>query len=219
MTEITNYITNDFKAIESQDSISVVQEFFDESSFSHFPIVEEEIYIGSIASNDIETFESNKKVFDYRYSLEGFFARNTMVWLEVLEVFAKNNTNLVPVLDEKNKYIGYYEIGDIMNFFNETPFLSEQGKIIVVKKREIDYSASQIAQIVESNDGKLLGLFVSAADAENIEITLKITIGPVNEIIQAFRRYNYEIISEHNEDSYINTLKERSDYLDKYLNI
>ncbi|HEY6142479.1 MAG TPA: CBS domain-containing protein [Flavobacterium sp.] len=219
MTEITNYITNDFKAIESQDSISAVQEFFDESSFSHFPIVEEEIYIGSIASNDIDTFESNKKVFDYRYSLEGFFARNTMVWLEVLEVFAKNNTNLVPVLDEKNKYIGYYEIGDIMNFFNETPFLSEQGKIIVVKKREIDYSASQIAQIVESNDGKLLGLFVSTADAEIIEITLKITIGPVNEIIQAFRRYNYEIISEHNEDSYINTLKERSDYLDKYLNI
>jgi len=219
MTEITNYITNDFKAIESQDSISAVQEFFDELTFSHFPVVEEEIYIGSIASNDIETFEINKKVFDYRFSLEGFFARDTMVWLEVLEIFAKNNTNLVPVLDEKNKYIGYYEIGDIMSFFNETPFLSEQGKIIVVKKREIDYSASQITQIVESNDGKLLGMFVSATDVENIEITLKITIGPVNEIIQAFRRYNYEIISEHNEDSYINTLKERSDYLDKYLNI
>ena len=219
MTEITNYITNDYKAIESQDSILAVQEFFDESTFSHFPIVEEEVYIGSIASNDIETFESDKKVFDYRYSLEGFFARDTMVWLDVLEVFAKNNTNLVPVLDEKNKYVGYYEISDIMKFFNETPFLREQGKIIVVKKRELDYSASQISQIVESNDGKLLGLFVSATDVENIEITLKISIGPVNEIIQAFRRYGYEIISEHNEDSYISTLKERSDYLDKYLNI
>lgn len=219
MTEITNYITNDFKAIESQENISAVQEFFNQSTFSHFPVIEEEIYLGCIASNDVETFESHKKVFDYRYSLEGFFARNTMVWLEVLEVFAKNNTNLIPVLDEKNRYIGYYEIGDIMNFFNETPFLSERGKIIVVKKREIDYSVSQITQIVESNNGKLLGLFVSATDVENIEITLKISIGPVNEIIQAFRRYNYEILSDHNEDSYISTLKERSDYLTKYLNI
>lgn len=219
MTEITNYITNDYKAIESQETIAVVQEFFDELTFSHFPVIEEEIYIGSIASNDVETFESNKKVFDYRYSLEGFFARSNMAWLDVLEVFAKNNTNLVPVLDEKNKYVGYYEIGDIMKFFNETPFLFEQGKIIVVKKREIDYSISQITQIVESNEGKLLGLFVSATDAENIEVTLKISVGPLNEIIQAFRRYNYEIVSEHNEDSYINTLKERSDYLDKYLNI
>jgi Mg/Co/Ni transporter MgtE len=219
MTEITNYITNDFKAIDSQDNISDIQEFFDELTFSHFPVIEEEIYIGSIASNDIDTFDRSKKVWDYRYSLEGFFARSTMIWLDVLEVFAKNNTNLVPVLDEKNNYVGYYEISDIMKFFNETPFLSEQGKIIVVKKRDIDYSASQITQIVESNEGKLLGLFVSATDAENIEITLKISIGPVNEIIQAFRRYNYEIVSEHNEDNYINTLKERSDYLDKYLNI
>jgi len=219
MTEITNYITNDYKAIDSQDTIAVVQDFFDELTFSHFPVVEEEIYIGSISANDIETFESHKKVLDYRYSLEGFFARNTMVWLEVLEVFAKNNTNLVPVLDEKNKYIGYYEIGDIMRFFNETPFLTEQGKIIVVKKREVDYSLSQTTQIVESNNGKLLGLFVSGTDAENIEVTLKISIGPINEIIQTFRRYDYEIVSEHNEDNYINTLKERSDYLDKYLNI
>jgi hypothetical protein len=30
---------------------------------------------------------------------------------------------------------------------------------------------------------------------------------------------NYEIISEHQEDNYINSLKERSDYLDKYLNM
>lgn len=219
MTEITNYITNDFKAFDSQETIAVVYEFFEESTFSHFPVVEEEIYIGCIALDDVETFDSNKKVIDYRYTLERFFARTTMVWLDVLEVFAKNNTNLVPVLDEDNKYIGYYEIGDIMKFFNETPFLFEPGIIIVVKKRVVDYSTSQIAQIVESNNGRLLGLLVSASDVETIEVTLKINIGPINEIIQTFRRYDYEIISEHHEDNYINTLKERSDYLDKYLNI
>jgi hypothetical protein len=106
-----------------------------------------------------------------------------------------------------------------MKFFTETPFLFEAGRIIVVKKRVVDYSTSQIAQIVESNNGRLLGLLVSASDVETIEVTLKINIGPINEIIQTFRRYDYEIISEHHEDNYINTLKERSDYLDKYLNI
>ena len=78
---------------------------------------------------------------------------------------------------------------------------------------------SQITQIIESNNGKLLGLFISEADVESVEVTLKITLGAMNEIIQTFRRYNYEIISEHQEDNYINNLKERSDYLDKYLNI
>lgn len=219
MTEITNYITNDYKAIDSQETISAVQDFFDELTFSHFPVVEEGIYIGSIASEDIETFDSLKKVFDYRYSLEGFFARENMIWLDVLEVFAKNHSNLVPVLNENNNYLGYYEIRDIMNFFHETPFLQESGGIILVKKKTLNYSMGEITQIIESNNGKILGLFVSKSDIEFTEVTIKISLGVMNEIIQSFRRYDYEIISEHFEDNYINTLKERSDYLDKYLNI
>ncbi len=219
MTDITNYITNDYKALDSQETIANAQDFLNESSFSHFPILENEVYIGNIVTNEIEDFDSSKLVFDYRYSLEGFFVRSSMIWLDVLEVFAKNNSNIVPVLDENNKYVGYYEINDILNFFHETPFLKESGTIIIVKKTLSDFSLSQISQIVESNNGKLLGLFISESDTVHVQITLKISLGPINEIIQAFRRYNYEIITEHFEDNYINTLKERSDYLDKYLNI
>lgn len=219
MTEIADYITNDYKAIDSQETIADVQDFFEEVSFSHFSVLNEGTYIGCIAADDIETFDTDKKIEDYKYTLEGFFARKNMIWLDVLEVFAKNHSNIVPVLDDENSYLGYYELEDIVKFFHETPFLKEQGGIIVVEKKLIDYSMSQIAQIVESNNGKLLGLFVSEADVENIQITIKIALGSMNDIIQTFRRYNYEIVSEHHEDNYINNLKERSDYLDKYLNI
>lgn len=219
MTEIKEYINNDFKPADSQETIESLQDFFAELPFSHFPVVEESIYIGSIAAEDVETFDSHKKIAEYRYTFESFFARTNMVWLDVLEVFAKHNTNLVPVLDELNNYVGYYEIQDIIKFFNETPFLKEQGGIIVIKKGVLDFSMSQITQIVESNNGKILGLFISDANIDSVEITIKISLGAMNEIIQTFRRYNYEIISEHQEDTYINSLKERSDYLDKYLNI
>lgn len=219
MTDLKDYITNDYKAIDTQETIGAVQDFFDDLTFSHFPIVEEGIFIGSIVADDIETFDSDKKITEYRFTLEHFFARTTMAWLDVLEVFAKNHTNLVPILDENNKYIGYYEIGDVIKFFHETPFLKEHGALIIVSQNTIDFSMSQITQIVESNDGKLLGLFISNSDINTTEVTLKINIGSLNEIIQTFRRYNYTIISEHNDDTYINTLKERSDYLDKYLNI
>jgi Mg/Co/Ni transporter MgtE len=219
MTEITDYITNDYKALDSQETIADVQDFFMDVPFSHFSVLNEGVYIGSIAADDIDTFDSDKKIADYKYALEGFFARNNMIWLDVLEVFAKNHTNVVPVLNEENAYLGYYELEDIVKFFHETPFLREQGGIIVIKKSMQDYSMSQIAQIVESNNGKLLGLFVSEADAENVQITIKIALGAMNDIIQTFRRYNYEIVSEHHEDNYLNNLKERSEYLDKYLSM
>lgn len=219
MRELSEYINNDFKPFSSTEVVGVIQDFFADSTFSHFPVLDNGVYLGCISAVDAETFESEKTAHDYRYALEGFFVRTTMIWLDVLEVFARNNANLVPILDENNKYIGYYEITDVIKFLNETPFLKETGGIIVVEKTANDYSMSQIAQIVESNNGKLLGIFVSAATAEKVQITIKTTLGGINEIIQTFRRYNYDIISEHHEDHYLNNLKERSEYLDKYLNI
>ena len=219
MRQLSEYINNDFKPFSNKDLITEAQEFFIDVTYSHFPVMDNGVYMGCISAVDVETFEAQKPISDFRYALEGFFVRNTMIWLDVLEVFARNNANIVPILDENNTYVGYYEITDVIKFLNETPFLKESGGIIVVEKPVADYSMSQITQIVESNNGKLLGVFVSQADAEKVQITVKTTLGSVNEIIQSFRRYNYEIISEHHEDDYLNTLKERSEYLDKYLNI
>lgn len=219
MRQLSEYINNDFKPFSSLESVAEIQVFFADSPYSHFPILDDGVYIGCISAVDAEIFETEKSIGDYRYVLEGFFVRETMIWLDVLEVFAKNNANIAPILNDSNKYVGYYEITDVVKFLNETPFLKESGGIIVVEKSANDYSMSQITQIVESNNGKLLGVFVSEANNEKVQITIKTTLGGMNEIIQSFRRYNYEIISEHHEDDYLNTLKERSEYLDKYLNI
>jgi Mg/Co/Ni transporter MgtE len=219
MREITEYINNDYKPLQMEDSISKVQDFFADAHFTHFPVIEERIYVGSINAEDAETYDFDKKISDYRFNLEGFFVRTTMVWLDVLEIFAQNQTNILPVLTPENTYAGYYEIHDIIRFFNDTPFLKENGGIIIVEREVLDYSMSQVAQIVESNGGKLLGSFISSSTSQSVQITLKIAAGSVNEIIQTFRRYGYSIISENQEDNYLTNLKERSAYLDKYLNI
>jgi predicted transcriptional regulator len=219
MTPLSDYINNDFKAIESSENIANVQDFFAEINFSHLPIIEENIYIGCIGADDVDNFDTDKKVANYRYALEGFFARTNMIWIDVMEVFARNHTNIMPVLDEENHYVGYYEINDVINFFTETPFLKELGNIIIIEKPVADYSMAQITQIIESNNGKLLGAFISSSTFDKIQITVKIGLGTINEILQTFRRYDYEIISNHDEDNYLTNLKERSDYLDKYLNI
>jgi len=218
MLEITDYLSNDFKAIDIQENIESVRDFFEEIHFSHFPVVDDGVYVGCISANDLETFDFDKKINHYRYTLEGFYVRNNMIWLDVLEIFGKNQTDIMPVLDENNQYIGYYEITDIIKFFHETPFLKEAGRIIIVEKPILDFSMGQIVQIVESNNGKILGLFISDTTVDTVQVMIKINIGPINEIIQTFRRYAYDIISEHHEDNYIKNLKERADYLDKYLN-
>lgn len=219
MNILSDYINQDFEPFDIKETIARVQDFFTDVNFSHFPVIEEGVFIGNISSEDADGLDFSKVLADYKYTFEGFFTRKTSVLLDVLDDFAKNETNVIPVLDEHNKYIGYYELEDIIKVFNETPFLKEIGAIIIIEKGINDYSFSQIAQIIEGNNGKILGSFISSADAEKVQITIKIGEGGLNDIIQTFRRYEYEIISEHQEDDYLKTLKERSDYLDRYLNI
>lgn len=219
MSEITDFINRDFRPIDSRETVGSMQDFFAEVAFSHFPVTEEGVYIGSLSAEDVETFELARTAGDYRFALHGFFARTGMTWFDVMEIFARNETNLAPVLNDNNEYLGYYELAEVIRFLNDTPFLKEPGGIIIVEKAMADFTMSQVAQIVETNNGRLLGAFISKTTVDTVQVTVKTGSGSVNDIIQTFRRYDYEIISIHDEDNYLASLKERSDYLDKYLNI
>ena len=216
---IQPYIINDIEMPGVSTRIGDVQSLFSQLTYSHIPIQNEGVYIGSISENDIRSFDPEKPVEEYQYALEGFFARDYDNWLDALHAFAKNETNLLPVLDEENKYLGYVELHDIMNVFTESPFLNNPGSILTVEKGYKDYSFSEVSQIVESNGAHLLGAFVSGMENDMAQITLKIGPSPLNTVLQSFRRYGYKVASTHEEDSFSSDLRDRSRYLDKYLNI
>ena len=216
---LRDYIINDIKPVDIKDSIKDAQELFNQLTYSHIPLKKEGVYIGCISETDVHCFESDKPLSEYLYTIDGFYVRDNAPWLDILEVFAQNDCNIMPVLDEKNAYLGYYELNDILSLFNKTPFFAEPGGILIVEKGYNDYSFSEISQIVESNNSKLLGAFISRIENDVVQITLKIGSSGLNDIIQTFRRYSYNIISGHEEDNFIKNLKERSDYLNKYLNL
>jgi len=216
---LSEYIINDIKPLKATSIIGEAQQLFNQLTYSHIPIQKEGIYIGCLSETDAHCFDSDKPIAEYLYTLEGFFVRRSTLWLDVLEAFAQKDTNIMPVLSDNNEYLGYYELNDIISMFNQTPFFSEPGGILIVEKGYNDYSFSEICQIVESNNGKLLGTFISKTENDMVQITLKIGNSGLNDIIQSFRRYSYNIISGHEDDTFVQNLKDRSDYLNKYLNL
>lgn len=217
--ELQDFVINDIEPLGLTDKVSDLKMLFNQLTYSHIPIVKNGIYMGCLSETDAHCFESAITLSDCSHAIEGFFVRPTTNWLDVLETFAQNSSNIMPILSQNNKYLGYYELSDIIHIFNETPFFAEPGGVIIIEKGINDYSFSEISQIVESNGAKLLGAFISKMDGDLIKITLKIGNASLNEVIQTFRRYSYNIVSGHEEDSFIESLKERSQYLDKYLNM
>ncbi|AOW20638.1 CBS domain-containing protein [Urechidicola croceus] len=218
--KIADYISKDVKALTLNSKIGKAKQLFDTLTFSHLPIVENKKLIGLIMESDVRTvYDDNLRLIDYKDLLNEFHAKVNDNWMDILKKFSSNETNILPVLTDDNIYIGYYELTDVLHYFNDTPLLNHEGFFIVLEKNSTDYSFSQVAQIVESNDAKLIGIFVSGFKNDMVRITLKISSEEINEIIQSFRRYGYNLLTKHKEDLYLEELKDRSNYLQKYLNI
>jgi Mg/Co/Ni transporter MgtE len=217
--QIQSHIIDTIPVFNLEGTLKEVIHFFKHTTYSHVAIVENNLFLGVLSENDLETFESGKKIEDYKYNLESFFALTSTSWLDVLEKFARNECNLLPILDDENQVLGYYDLNDIVGVFIDTPFFTEPGGVLVLTKSAKDYSFSEIAQIVESNNTKLLGAFITDIQNDIIEITIKISTGNFSEVVHTFRRYNYNILFGNKDDQFIENLKERSDYLDKYLNV
>ncbi|MGY8915255.1 MAG: CBS domain-containing protein [Flavobacteriales bacterium] len=217
--EIQSRIIRNIPVFKIGDSLKKVIKFFKNTTYSHVAVTDGDKFMGLLTENDLETFEAGKKIEDYRYNLESFFVTVETSWLDVLEAFARNEANLIPVMDVEGKMIGYYNLTDVVTLFIDTPFFTEPGGVLVIAKGIKDYSFSEIAQIVESNNTKLLGGFITDMKNDVVQVTIKIGATEINDIIQSFRRYNYTILFGNTDDQFLENLKQRSDYLDKYLNV
>jgi predicted transcriptional regulator len=215
---INDYILKEIKALRLKNSIKSSRKLFKNYPITHFPVIENDKLLGSFAEEDIQTIENKKdELVAHAHLLNSFFADEKATVLELLKIFADNDTNIVPVLNEDKNYIGYYDLRDVLDVFSTSPFMIEESETLIVEKLKEDYSMGEVSQIVEATGGKLLGLYISEKNGDFVQITLKIVTNEINEIIQTFRRYDYKIISTHENDIYLEDLKNRSEYLQKYL--
>lgn len=215
---INKYILKENNALTLKSTLKSAQKLFRNNPITHFPVIENEKLVGSFAEVDLETIENKEdKIENHIHLLNSFFAGEETTILELLKIFADNDATILPVLNKDQNYIGYYDLRDVLDVFSTSPFMIEKSETLIVEKLEDDYSMSEICQIVESNGGKLLGLYISQKENEAVQVTLKIISEEINEIMHTFRRYNYKVISTHENDIYLEDLKNRSEYLQKYL--
>lgn len=140
---------------------------------------------------------------------------------DVIRLFAGRDLTLLPVVNDKNQYLGSITRDKLVAAMAEMAAISQPGGIIVLDVNEKDYQATEIAQIVESNDAKILSLYIkSHPDSTKLEVTLKINRLDIGPIMQTFFRYNYTVSATwSHEDAYSDGLQDRFDALMNYLNI
>lgn len=217
--QLQDHILSTIPVFDVTDSLKEAILFFTHSTYSHVAVTEDGLFLGLLGEADLDSFQETIPIEDFRYQLESFFVAPEASWLDLLAVFTRNEANVLPVVDPDGKVLGYYDLNDVVGIFTDMPFLTGQGAILVVTRPLKDYSFSEIAQIVEGNNTRLLGAFITEIRNDMAEVTLKMGDSNINEVIQTFRRYGYQIVSGSVDDQFLDNLRQRSDYLDKYLNV
>ena len=219
MLSMRDHILTTIPVFEPTDSLKEAIHFFTHSTYSHVAIIENDVFLGLLCEADMDSFQETATIEDFRYQLERCSVGMDASWLDVLEVLTRNEANIVPVLDAADHLMGYYDLKDVAGIFTQMPFFTEPGVILMVEKAARDYSFSEIAQIVEGSNTRLLGAFITEARDEHVQITLKMSESNINDVLQSFRRYGYSILFGSVDDQFLEELRQRSIYLDKYLNV
>jgi acetoin utilization protein AcuB len=215
-------ISDVIPSLRTSDSGQKALYWMDIFRISHLPIVNNEDFLGLISDKDI--YDSNmaeEPIGNHNLSLFSPYVTEDQHIYEVIELASRLNLTIIPVLDHNNHYKGVITQNDLIHFFADFSALKEPGAIIVLDMNIHDYSLSQIAQIVEGNDARILSMYISSHSATTrMELTLKINRNDLTSIIQTFTRYNYTIHSTYMDHDDMDSLYEnRYEMFMKYLSI
>ena len=189
---------------------------------SHLPIVNNQDFLGLISDADIyDMNQPNEPIGNHALTLYKPFVTTEQHIFEVIGLASRLKLSVVPVLDSKNNYKGVITSNDLIRHIAGISSMDQPGGIIVLEVIDRDYSLSQIAQIIESNNVKILSMYItSSPGSTQLEVTLKVNTGDLATVIRTFERYNYEVKTwVTDDDSMDKFYSERFDLLMKYLNI
>lgn len=216
-------ISDNIPPIKLSDTGIKALKWMDEFKVAHLPVLDQGKFIGLISDADILDLEHPEEPLSMQKDLEletVHVSAGEHIY-DAIKTMNENRLSIVPVLDEEGNYLGSIAINNLMETIGSISSITENGCVMVLEVPYQDYSLSQIAQIVEGNNARILSVFLNSnPETGALDVTLKINKTDVAGIIQTFQRYKYQIKStfQINKD-YLEDLKNRYDGLMNYLKL
>lgn len=215
-------ISEEIPALRTSDSGATAINWMEIFRVSHLPIVNSKEFLGLISDTDIYDLNmAEEPIGNHHLSLFKPYVLQHQHIYNVLEVASRLQLSVVPVLNENKHYLGVITITDLMHYFAELGALKNPGGIIVLELNIRDYSMTEISQIIEGNDAKILSVYItSLQNSTQLDVTIKINHADITSIVQTFERYNYTIKASFMENNvFDNFMEDRYQSLLKYLSI
>lgn len=215
-------ISDSLTSVNSADKGRKALNSMDVYRVSHIPVVNGSKFLGLV---------SDKLIYDLNLldvpietqldKLNTSHVHREQHIFEVAILMYKLKLSVLPVLETDHYYLGAITLYDLARRFAKLFSLEEIGGVIVLGMNINNYSLSEISQIVESNDIKILSCFLDRKHGtNNLDVILKLDNDELSPLIQAFNRYDYNVKAVYLDQSELKDLyKDRFDQFMKFMNI
>jgi CBS domain-containing protein len=218
---IEEIILNDLDVVSPEQTGAEILELMEDLGREHLPVVNNGEYMGMITEEQLYDLQSHDAPIGQHPSalLRVSLLADQHVY-DAARLLSELKLEVMPVVDAEHQYTGYVDALCVLYKMTELSGVKEPGGILVLELNVKDYSMAEVAQIVESNNARILSSFVSApGDSTKMKLTLKINRIDLSAIIKTFERYQYNILASYHKSRYEEDLKDRFALFMKYLNM
>ena len=187
---------------------------------NHLAIVKNNFYLGVVSDKEIMNWNSKTEfIEEHLPNLASPHVLYNQHLFDIIEVLEKNNLSIVPVLDKDKQFQGVITSRKLLYTIANSAAIQSVGGVIVLQMNNNDYSMTEIANIIENNNTKILSSYViSKKDSTEMELTIKLNKSDINDVIRDLERYDYNVKASFKENDPNTDFLERYEQLMRYLN-
>ncbi|MBQ2574386.1 MAG: CBS domain-containing protein [Bacteroidales bacterium] len=216
-----NYIDTSIPYVTPDYTCSRVLSLMDTFKMSHLPVVENDIYIGVVSEDELY----DKNLLEEKLSEFGVmrtpYVLSTQHILDVLAIATHFSVPIVPVVNADRKYLGAITSQNLLVAVAKITNVQSKGAVLVLEMGVHDYSMSEIARIVESENAKLISSYVTEyEDSTRIDVTLVLNMAEISPVVKSLERYGYKVNTFFSGSNKIDDFyRERYELLMNYMKI
>lgn len=215
-------VNNDLPVLKTSDTVQKAMDMMSEYKVFHLPVVNESQYLGLVYEDDMlgQDGDTSLPIGALSLSLPNIFSLSDKHLFEILNLFLEHKLSLLPIVTHKNDFIGSIAQFDLGTAIAEIFSTAEQGAVVCIDMNIKMYSLAQIAQIVESENIKILSSCLQYFhDSSKIEVTLKVNKPDISALLASFVRYGYTVKYVYDHSSHTDSSADRYESFMKYLDI
>lgn len=180
--------------VTTKYTLSRVLSFMDTFKISHMPVVEGDKYIGLVSEDEIYDRDSFEEPVSGMGVLPAPHVLSSQHIFDALAVAVRFNIPVVPVIDADHKYLGPISLQTLMPSMAKITNVEAKGAVLILEMGVHDYSLSEIARIVESENGRILASYVTEyEDSTKIDVTIVLNQTEISPVVKSLERYGYKV--------------------------